>query len=131
MIRMAMTIPPDVLSEFSESAGGGLGFAPAAMISLQDLQVLALMADKNGETLQFRTDLDFGGAESATQMGGMIQGLISLASGFSPDPNVTALLNKLDIDVAGTRLTINFQSTISEFAELSESMREGIAGFSP
>ncbi|MFQ6029011.1 MAG: hypothetical protein ACE5Q6_16140 [Dehalococcoidia bacterium] len=131
LLRMAMTVPPEALGELNNSLGSGMSFAPAAMSAVQDLEVVAVMADKNGDAIQFRADLDFFTADSATQLGDMIDGLIKFVSGISPDPNLPKLLNMLDIDVIDNRLTVNFQTTISELQELAEGMGNGIAGFAP
>jgi hypothetical protein len=131
MFRMALTISPEALANLDDSMGDGMGFAPAINTAIQNLDVVAILADKDGEIIQFRTDLEFTNAESATQVGEMISGFISLMSGFSPDPTMTEILNKLDIDVVDTRITVNFQATVSEMQAYAQSMGNGIAGFDP
>ena len=61
----------------------------------------------------------------------MVNGFISLMSGFSPDPTFTELLGKLDIGVVETRMTINFQATVTEMQNYADNLGNSLGNMLP
>jgi hypothetical protein len=89
--------------------GGAQGFGMMpAMDAPQDITVIAFLVDKIDQELKVEARFDFVNADSATQTGGTIDGLLKLASAFAPDESVQSLLNNLELFVEGNTLTLSF-----------------------
>lgn len=127
LFSMALTVPPETLTELEDSLGdaGGFGMMPA-MTAFQDLNVVTLVVDKPGSDLKLEAQLEFFTAEAATRMGTTLDGFLKLAAGFASDEQTGKMLEKLQLNVNGTRLTINFQAPIAELREISRSMEENL-----
>jgi hypothetical protein len=129
LFSMAMEVPPDAMTDLDDSFGGGQGFGMMpAMDAFRDLDVISLVLDKPGNDLKVEAMLDFFTAESASKMSDTLDGFLKLAAGFAPDAGTQTLLQKLDLSVSGTRLTIKFQAPISEIQEASRTMDQDFSG---
>jgi hypothetical protein len=125
LFSMAMSVPPEAMADWQDSMGGGQGFGMMpAMDAFQDLDVLSLVLDKPGDDLKVEATLDFVTAESASKMNDTLDGFLKLASGFAPDEGVRTLLEKLELSVDGTRLTVTFQAPLSEIQEVARGMAQ-------
>jgi hypothetical protein len=124
---MALPVPPEALTELEDSLGEaeGLGMMPT-MTAFQDLDVVSLVVDKPGSDLKMEAQLEFFTADSATRMGTTLDGFLKLAAGFAVDEQTGKMLEKLQLNVDGTRLTINFQAPIAELREVSRGMEENL-----
>jgi hypothetical protein len=92
------------------------------MPSLQDVAVIAFLIDRPGQELRAEARLYFINADSAAETGRTLDGLIKLASAFSPDENVQYLLERLELFVDGDTVTVSFQAPISELEEATQAM---------
>jgi hypothetical protein len=129
LFSMAMEVPPDAMTDLDDSFGGGQGFGMMpAMDAFRDLDVISLVLDKPGNDLKVEAMLDFFTAESASKMSDTLDGFLKLAAGFAPDAGTQTLLQKLDLSVSETRLTIKFQAPISEIQEASRTMDQDFSG---
>ena len=127
---IAVAVPPEALEELQDSQGGGAGFGMMpAMEAIQDIQIIAFIIDRLGQDLKVEARLDFANADSAAEMGDTLDGLLKLMSGFISDENVTALLDKLELEVSGTMITVKLQAPLVEIQEAANSMEENLGGF--
>ncbi|MDA0735355.1 MAG: hypothetical protein O2860_12375 [Chloroflexi bacterium] len=124
-----MAIPPETLAGLENSMGGAQGFGMMpAMESLQDITVMAFLIDKLGQDLKVEARLGFLNADSATEMGDTLDGLLKLASAFSQDESVRSLLKKLEIVVDGSTMTASFQAPLAEIEEVTQTMGQNFGG---
>lgn len=129
LVSLAVAIPPETLAGLENSMGGAQGFGMMpAMESLQDITVMAFLIDKLGQDLKVEARLGFLNADSATEMGDTLDGLLKLASAFSQDESVRSLLKKLEIVVDGSTMTASFQAPLAEIEEVTQTMGQNFGG---
>lgn len=132
LIRLAVAVPPDFLTgdlpDLSDvpflgdalSGEGSLGLL-GAVEGLRDLQFVGLVLAQNGQIFILRTNLELAREESADSISGLLGGLVSLASGFSPDQELTELLEKLEIRSVGSQVSVRLEIEGPEIAKLISS----------
>jgi hypothetical protein len=126
---MALTVPPEAMTELEDSFGDAEGFGMMpAMTAVRDLDTVSLVVDKPGSDLKMEAQMEFLNAESATKMGNTLDGFLKLAAGFSSNEQSGKMLEKLQLNVDGTRLTLSFQAPIAELKEVASSMEEDLGG---
>jgi hypothetical protein len=89
---------------------------------------MAFLIDKPGQDLKGEARLHLINGDAATRMGTTLDGLIKLASTFSPDENVQYLLERLELNVDGTMVTVSFQAPISEMEKATQAMKQIFGG---
>ncbi len=125
LVSLAVAIPPETVANLEDSMGGAQGFGMVpAMDALQDISVMGFLVDKLGEDLKVEARVDFVNAESANEMGDTLDGLLKLASAFAPDESVRSLLDKLELTVDGSNITVSFQAPLSELEGVAQTMGE-------
>lgn len=123
LISLAATVPPEALAGMGDSIGDGQGFGMVpAMESLKNVSVISFLIDRPGQDLRAEARLYFMNSDAATETGNTLEGLINLASAFSPDENVLYLLERLETIVDGDVVTVTFQAPISELQEAAQGM---------
>ena len=85
---------------------------------LGDAESFDQLLDKDGDILSVEAQLDFISSESAARMGDAIGGFFDLFTALSPDERTRTLLDKIQVDTSGTRLTIRAEIPVSELEEL-------------
>jgi hypothetical protein len=129
LFSMALAAPPEALTELEDSLGDGEGFGMMpAMTAFQDLDVVSLVVDKPGSDLKMEAQLEFFTADSADRMGNTLDGFLKLAAGFSSNEESSKILEKLQLKVDGTRLTLNFQAPIADLREVASSTEGDLEG---
>ena len=91
---------------------------------LQDLEILGLALAQNGQILILRANLDFSSEDSASSVGKVLEGVLTLASGLIPDAEVRDLLENLEVGTDGSRLTIRLEVAASEIGGLVGALGE-------
>ena len=124
LLSLAVEVPsedlPDQLSDlgdipfFGDSSQG----LSAILEPLQDLEILGLALAQNGQILILRVNLDFASEDSASSVGNVLNGILTLASGLIPDAEVRDLLENLEVSSDGSRLTIRLEVAVSEIGSL-------------
>lgn len=99
-------VPQDSFEDEDLGSIPGLGDLPISLDFLSSLDIVALAGELDNGSLNIILIMDFTNSEAAETLEGFINGLVTLASGFSPDPRTTELLSGLEIEQDGTRLTI-------------------------
>jgi hypothetical protein len=61
-------------------------------------------------------------------MGNTLDGFLKLAAGFSSNEESSKILEKLQLKVDGTRLTLNFQAPIADLREVASSTEGDLEG---
>jgi hypothetical protein len=92
------------------------------MESLKNVSVISFLIERPGQDLRAEARLKFINSDAATEMGNTLDGLIKLASAFSPEENVQYLLERLETIVDGDVVTVTFQAPISELQEATQGM---------
>jgi hypothetical protein len=124
LLSLAVEVPsealPDDISElgnipFLGDAGQGLS---AILGPLQELEILGLAVAQNGQILILRVNLDFANEDSASSVGKVLEGALTLDSGLIPDAEVRELLESLEVSADGSRLIIRLEAAASEIGRL-------------
>ncbi|MCH8898591.1 MAG: DUF3105 domain-containing protein [Chloroflexi bacterium] len=89
---------------------------------LRDLEFAGLALAQNGQIFILRINLEFANQESAEAISGLLGGLITLASSFSPDPALTELLGKLEVTRDDAQVSIRLEIDGPELADLISSL---------
>ena len=128
LLELAVEVPreelPDDLSELGDIpflGDASLGLS-AILGPLQDFELLGLAVAQNGQILNFLANLDFSNEESASSVGKLLEGVLTLASGLIPDDEIRGLLESLEVSTDGSRLTIRLEVSASEIGGLIEGL---------
>jgi len=135
LLRLEAAVPADFLTEglaeffiasvpflgdaFSGEGASGLF---GAVDGLRDLDFVGLALAQNGQILILRANLEFASQESAEAISGLLGGLITLASSLIPDPDLTGLLEKLEVRHDDAQVSIRLETDGSAFANLITSL---------
>ena len=106
LFGFAVKVPQDIAGGEDFSSIPQLQGLPISLDFISDLDIVGLGGDLTNDSLDLIINLDFTGQEAAESLEGFISGIVSLASGFSPDPRTAELLSGLEIDRDGRRVTI-------------------------
>ena len=124
LFRLALELPPEALPALDQplegipGLGGGFDGLLISLDALKDLEIIGVVLDKDGDILSVEAQLDFISSESAARMGDAIGGFFDLFTALSPDERTRTLLDKIQVDTSGTRLTIRAEIPVSELEEL-------------
>jgi hypothetical protein len=121
LIKLALELPEEAQEALTEEAG--LGGMPISFEPFKDIDVTGFALDKVQETLSIRIETHFLSAESAQDAGDTISGAINLFKGLLTDPEVKGLLEKIEVTVNETWLTIAFSIELSEIEEMIEKLQ--------
>ena len=114
----AAKVPQDSFDGGDLGSIPGLGDLPISLDFLSSLDIVALGGDLKDGSLNLVISMDFTDQEAAETFEGFINGIVTLASGFSPDPRTAELLSGLEIDQDGRRLTITVAIPESELSDI-------------
>ena len=98
--------------------GGSIDELPGALTALQDIRFVGLVLAQNGQIMVVRANLDFDQEDSAAALGSLLDGLLKVAGGLSPDGQVGEVLDRIEIVHEGSRLTIRLEVAASELGLL-------------
>ena len=124
LLSLAVEVPseelPDQLSDLGDIPffGDSSQALSAILEPLQDLEILGLALAQNGQILILRVNLDFASEDSASSVGNVLNGILTLASGLIPDAEVRDLLENLEVSSDGSRLTLRLEVAASEIGSL-------------
>ena len=114
----AAKVPQDAFDGGDLGPIPGLGNLPISLDFLSSLDIVGIRGDLENGSLNLMVSMDFTNQEAAETLEGFINGFVTLASGFSPDPRTTELLSGLEIDQDGRRLTIMIEIPESELSDI-------------
>ncbi|PKB71158.1 MAG: hypothetical protein BZY87_07080 [SAR202 cluster bacterium Io17-Chloro-G6] len=114
----AAEVPQDAFAGEDLGSVPGLGDLPISLDFLSSLEIVGLGGKLNNDSLDLLISMDFTNDDAAETLEGFINGIVTLASGFSPDPRTTELLSSLEIDQDGRRLTITIEIPESELSDI-------------
>jgi len=101
--------------------GGSIDELPGALAALQDVRFVGLALAQNGQTIVLRANMDFAQEDSAAALGGLLDGLLKVAAGISTDEQSGEVLDRVEINREGSRLTIRLELAASELGALVSS----------
>ena len=134
LFRLEVAVPEDFLTDSLPFLLGSVPFLGGALSedgalgqlgaldSLEDLSFVGLALAQNGQILILRINLEFDSQDSAESISSLLGGLITLAAGFSPAPELTALLEKLEIGRNDAQVSIRLEIEGPELADLITSL---------
>ena len=102
--------------------GRSIDELPGALAALQNVRFVGLALAQNGQIMVLRANLEFAQEDSADALAGLLDGLLKVAGGISPDEQVGEVLNQVEINQKGSRLTIRLEVAASELGALVSSV---------
>ncbi len=120
-VKLAATIPTDLAEQSLDESDLQLGDVD----SLSDLETIGLTYDGSEEFFSFRAQLCFASSESANEAMKAVVGIITLVEMFSTGDDgdgLSALVDKLNMEVINTCLNIDFEVTVEEIEAVMESL---------
>ena len=114
----AAKVPQDAFDGEDLGSIPDLGGLPISLDFLSSLEFVGMGGDLRDGSLDLTISMDFTNQNAAETLEGFINGIITLASGFSPDPSTAELLSGLEIDQDGRRLTITVGIPESELSDI-------------
>lgn len=121
LIKLALELPEEAQEALTEEAD--LGGMPISFEPFKDIDVTGFALDKDKETISIRIETHFLSVESAQDAGDTISGAINLFKGLLDDPEIKGLLEKIEVTVNETWLTITFSIELSEIEEMIEKLQ--------
>ena len=129
IIRIALELPPEVAKQAEEFSGGlPFGFGQISLAALKDAEVVGIAVDKDGTSIRVDARVDFTTEASATEVSEVVDGLLKVLAGLSPDEEIKALFRKVQVSRDNTRLKVRFEATISELEGLVSGLEDGFPG---
>ena len=128
LASLAVAIPPEALADLENSIG-----VPGIRHDAGDGHATghnrhSFLADKIDHEIKLEARFDFANADSATQTGDAIDGLLKLASAFAQDESVQSLLKNLEFIFEGDTVTLSFQAPLSEIEEVTQILGQNFSG---
>ena len=102
--------------------GGSIDEMPGALAALQDVRFVGLALAQNGQIMVLRANVDFAQEDSAAALGSLLDGLLKVAAGINPDEQVGDVLDRVEINHEGSRLSIRLEVAASELGALVSSV---------
>ena len=129
-LRLEAAVPTDLATQYlpfflatfpflgDALSGEGASGLFGAVDGLQDLEFAGLTLAQNGQIFIMRINLEFSNQESAEAIKGLLAGLITLVKSLSPAPEITALLEKLEVVRDDAQVSIRLEIDGPELANL-------------
>lgn len=106
ILSFASKIPQDIAEGGALGQLDDLGDLPFSLDFLSSLVILGVGGYLNGDRLDITAALEFTNQEAAQSLKEFISGIVTLGSNFSNDPATAELLDGLEVNQDGRRLTI-------------------------
>lgn len=94
------------------------GELPIDLSAFEDVRTLTLIIDKRGDDFIAEAEIGFTSEDSAGRAAEMIDGFTSLFKAFAPDPALVSFLDGLQIETAGTEVSIDFKISTDDAVDL-------------
>lgn len=114
--KVVLTVPAEAKAELDGMAGEEMGL-PVDVSALLDVEAIGISGDKQDNDGVLRVVLRYATEQQVTEAEGMINSLLTLVKMFAGDDPALDALDKLDISVAGTDLTIEVREDIEAAKE--------------
>jgi len=121
LIKLAIELPKEVRETLTEEPI--LGEIPISLEPFADIDILGFALNKEAETITIRINPHFLSTDSAQDAKDTLSGAISLFKGMSTDQQMKELLGKIEVDITDSWININFEITLHEIEELTETFQ--------
>ena len=120
LIKVAFEVPTEMRELMTEEPIPDYADMPINTEPFAEINVVGFSISKEADTLTTQTELRFTNKDSAQDANDVLSGAISLFKGLSPVPEVKELLDKIEVTVNDSWLTIAYAITLSEIEHLIE-----------
>ena len=117
LVRLALKVPPEVTQGLGRLPSDSFPI-PIDLSILRDIDIVGLAVDKEGETIRVEVRADFTSESSAANFGDVIDGLVKVLKGLSPDEKTRQLVNKVRVSVEKRRLSVLLETNVTELGDL-------------
>ncbi len=121
LVKLALELPEEAQEALTEESG--LGGMPISFEPFADIDVTGFALNKVQETLRIQIDTHFLSTDSAQNAADTITGAISLFKGLLDKPEIKELLEKIEVTVAESWMTIAFDIDLSEIGDMIETFQ--------
>jgi hypothetical protein len=118
LIKVAFELPDEARKELKEEPT--MGDIPISFSSFADVDIIGFALNKKAETISIRINPHFLSMDSAQDAKDTLNGAIMLFKGMLQEPEIKELLEKVEVIVDDSRMTISFDITIPEIERIME-----------
>ena len=116
LLRAVFQIPPEALEDLGQSLPDLP--LPINVAAFKDIELVSIAIGKKETDFTAEVTLGFAREASAASLGETIDGAVKLFRGFTTNEKVIALLDKLEINVEGATVSLNYQVDVEELKSL-------------
>jgi hypothetical protein len=114
-------VPPETLrNQITKAIPQQVQLSPK---SFQDIDAIAFAADLPVLNVSFRFDAHFSNTASLQDTKDAVTGLISIAKGTSPDPNIKTAISNIQVNTSNSWLSIQGAASISDISTMISSVQ--------
>ena len=117
LVRLALKVPPEITQGLGRLPSDSFPI-PIDLSILRDIDIVGVAADKDEETIRVEVRADFTSESSAANFGDVVDGILKVLKGLSPDEKTRQLVDKVRVSVDKTRLTVLFETNVTELGDL-------------
>ena len=114
LFGLALEIPDGLADDANLGAIPQLGDLPISLDFISALDLVGLGGSLEAGSLALTVTMDFTNEDAAESLESFIRGIVTLAGGFLADPSTAGLLDGLEIDRDGSRLTIEIEIPVAD-----------------
>ena len=131
LFRLAVQVPSEVsqgLDDASPFEDLPFGDFPLDLGVFRDIEIAGVMFDRGGEDFTAIAQVDFTRESSASEAANALDGLLKLSRRLSSDEELKNLLEKVQVSVKKSRVTVRFEVGVSDLMEMIGSFEDGTLG---
>jgi len=121
LVKVAFEFPKEARKALTEEPVPGE--IPISLEPFADMDILGFALNKEADTITAQIDSHFLSMDSAQDAKDTLSGAISLFKGMSTDQQMKELLGKIEVDITDSWVNINFEITLPEIEELTETFQ--------
>jgi hypothetical protein len=122
LIKFAFELPGEALEALTEEPAAGE--IPISLEAFADIDVVGFALDKEADTITIQINPHFLSADSAQDAKDTLSDAISLFKDLLEVPELEELMDKIEVSVTDSWVTIALEITISEIERLTESFQQ-------
>ncbi|MEE8518455.1 MAG: hypothetical protein V3S98_04960 [Dehalococcoidia bacterium] len=116
--KAALAVPAEAFSELDALPVD----LPFEIGFLDDIELVGLGIDKDGDELSLNAVLEFASEDSASEAENVINAALTLLGAFGVEGAAGDLLGRIEVEADGSTLTIEFSATIDELSGLGDAL---------
>ena len=123
-VRLAFVVPPQVFEDLE----GGLDAFPIPIDGdlFKGIQIVTITVQEVSDGISVRANVDFASESMASDATDAVDGLLKVIGAFSSDEEVDRALEKVQVSVDGTRLSVSYEASFDDLKEAAAGLSDGL-----